>query len=382
MTSEKLAEFRAKGMLLDPKFDRLAKIGDKRKEVEELKKKKTSIENIKKHNSDDNIKREIYLTFDDGLEQGTEEILELLKEKKIKATFFLIGKRIESFYKRDKTLCLKLLKDIYENHAIGNHSYSHANEYYNDFYREGGVVIKDDNGKKVKRTVVNDFVKAKNTILYYLALALGKSNPLTSGYSDSQLKSKNQKKALLRFPGTNTWYVKDKIIDIKYTSSFNNEYIPKQDTKEEAEALGKSYNIFGWDYEWRMENPRSNDLIKKTIQEKINKKTIRYDNLEDTDPFFDLYKKDYINYDRPVQSVEEVKNELLDLVYESAVPFDDKAETNGKIILLMHDRQFRKGKLNSKKEVDLNDKTELKKLGELIDYFKDIKAEFKTLDTY
>ena len=83
-----------------------------------LKKKKTSIENIKKHNSDDNIKREIYLTFDDGLEQGTEEILELLKEKKIKATFFLIGKRIESFYKRDKTLCLKLLKDIYERKRV------------------------------------------------------------------------------------------------------------------------------------------------------------------------------------------------------------------------------------------------------------------------
>ena len=35
MTSEKLAEFRAKGMLLDPKFDRLAKIGDKRKEDQE-----------------------------------------------------------------------------------------------------------------------------------------------------------------------------------------------------------------------------------------------------------------------------------------------------------------------------------------------------------
>ena len=36
MTSEKLAEFRAKGMLLDPKFDRLAKIGDKREEKENL----------------------------------------------------------------------------------------------------------------------------------------------------------------------------------------------------------------------------------------------------------------------------------------------------------------------------------------------------------
>ncbi|MFN7674989.1 hypothetical protein [Flavobacterium sp.] len=39
-------------------------------------------------------------------------------------------------------------------------------------------------------------------------------------------------------------------------------------------------------------------------------------------------------------------------------------------------------KLNSKKEVDFNDKSELNKLGELIDYFKLIKAEFKTLDNY
>ena len=45
MTSEKLAEFRAKGMLLDPKFDRLAKIGNKRKGKEELAKiEKTSPE--------------------------------------------------------------------------------------------------------------------------------------------------------------------------------------------------------------------------------------------------------------------------------------------------------------------------------------------------
>ena len=128
-----------------------------------------------------------------------------------------------------------------------------------------------------------------------------------------------------------------------------------------------------------MENPRSNDLIK----EKTEKKTIKYDKLEDIDPFFDLYKKEYINYDRPVQSVEEIKDELLDLVYDSPYqPNDDTGMTKGKVILLMHNRQFRKGKLNSKKEVDLNDKTELKKLSELIDYFKLIKAEFKTLDTY
>ena len=384
MTSEQLAWHRENGRLLDPKFDRLAKIGDRKKENEENKKTIDSNNNIKEIKEiNDKINREIYLTFDDGLEQGTEEILELLKEKGVKATFFLIGKRVESMYKRNKNLCCKLLKDIYENHAIGNHSYSHANESYNSYYREGGVVIKVENGKKIRRNVVTDFVKSRNTILYYLAIAQGKSSPSKDGYSDALLKSKNQKKTLARFPGTNTWYAKDKIIDIKYTIRLNEEYIPKQDTKEEAEALGKTYNIFGWDYEWRMENPRSNDLIKKTIQEKINNNTIRYDNLEDTDPFFDLYDKKYITYDRPVQSVEEVKDELLDLVYSSKYnPYDSSSKISGKVILLMHDRQFRKGKLNAENKVDLNDKTELKKLGKVIDYFKNLNAEFKTLDEY
>jgi hypothetical protein len=56
MTSEKLAEFRAKGMLLDPKFDRLAVIGDKKKEDEE---KLTEMENI-----------EIIETFGDSKRNG------------------------------------------------------------------------------------------------------------------------------------------------------------------------------------------------------------------------------------------------------------------------------------------------------------------------
>ena len=56
MTSEKLAEFRAKGMLLDPKFDRLAKIGDKRKGKEELAK----IEEI--------FSEEIYLNSIEGID--------------------------------------------------------------------------------------------------------------------------------------------------------------------------------------------------------------------------------------------------------------------------------------------------------------------------
>lgn len=45
MTSEKLAEFRAKGMLLDPKFDRLAQIGDRKKAKEDEKTSKEIIIN-------------------------------------------------------------------------------------------------------------------------------------------------------------------------------------------------------------------------------------------------------------------------------------------------------------------------------------------------
>ena len=35
------------------------------------------------------VQREIYLTFDDGIQAGTEEVLQLLKEKGIKGTFMV-----------------------------------------------------------------------------------------------------------------------------------------------------------------------------------------------------------------------------------------------------------------------------------------------------
>lgn len=61
----------------------------------------------------------IYITFDDGpTPEGTEWILETLKEYDAKATFFVLGKNVE------------LYPDIYakilaEGHAVGNHTYSH-----------------------------------------------------------------------------------------------------------------------------------------------------------------------------------------------------------------------------------------------------------------
>lgn len=60
----------------------------------------------------------IALTFDDGPSPDTLEILEILKAENIKATFFLIGSRVEEYPKIAEQIAL-------EGHEIGNHSYSH-----------------------------------------------------------------------------------------------------------------------------------------------------------------------------------------------------------------------------------------------------------------
>ncbi|MBR6222850.1 MAG: polysaccharide deacetylase [Lachnospiraceae bacterium] len=63
-------------------------------------------------------KQRVYLTFDDGPSINCGEILDILKEKNVKATFFCIGReqeRYKEFYKRI----------VDEGHTLGMHSYTH-----------------------------------------------------------------------------------------------------------------------------------------------------------------------------------------------------------------------------------------------------------------
>jgi len=63
--------------------------------------------------------KEIAISFDDGpVSNYTTEILQLLKQDNIKATFFCIGNRIAG-----NENIVKKIKD--DGHIIGNHSYSH-----------------------------------------------------------------------------------------------------------------------------------------------------------------------------------------------------------------------------------------------------------------
>lgn len=69
--------------------------------------------------------KEVYLTFDDGPSDYTDDILGVLEKYHVKATFFVIGKTDE----QSKNLYKRIVE---EGHSIGMHSYSHD---YSQIYK-------------------------------------------------------------------------------------------------------------------------------------------------------------------------------------------------------------------------------------------------------
>lgn len=116
------------------------KTEDKAKEtkVEENKPKEEPVKKEQPSNNEnkEGKKKIAYLTFDDGPSYKiTPQILDILKENNIKATFFVIGSMAEenpSLLKREKA----------EGHVIANHTYSHD---YNKIYSSTSNFIKDLN---------------------------------------------------------------------------------------------------------------------------------------------------------------------------------------------------------------------------------------------
>lgn len=91
------------------------------------------IENVNHIYSSDT--KRAFLTFDDGPSSNTQPILDILKEKGIKATFFVLGSNVE---KAPETV-----KRIYEEgHFIANHGYSHV---YTSIYQSPQTVLDEYN---------------------------------------------------------------------------------------------------------------------------------------------------------------------------------------------------------------------------------------------
>lgn len=77
----------------------------------------------------------VYITFDDGPSAVTDDILDILSEENVKATFFVIGPGGENTDRR-------LLRIHEEGHAIGIHSWSHE---YSKIYSSVDAFLEDFN---------------------------------------------------------------------------------------------------------------------------------------------------------------------------------------------------------------------------------------------
>ncbi len=85
-----------------------------------------------------------YLTFDDGPTSNiTPRILDVLKEKDVKATFFVLGKMVEAYPEMAK-------RAAQEGHILANHSYSHD---YKSVYDSKESFL--DEIKKAEEVVIN-----------------------------------------------------------------------------------------------------------------------------------------------------------------------------------------------------------------------------------
>lgn len=79
--------------------------------------------------------KKVYLTFDDGPSSNTDQILDILKDYDVKATFFVVGKKDERSVKAYQRI-------VEEGHTLAMHSYSHR---YDEIYESKEAFARDLN---------------------------------------------------------------------------------------------------------------------------------------------------------------------------------------------------------------------------------------------
>ncbi|TDX83165.1 polysaccharide deacetylase family protein [Epilithonimonas xixisoli] len=176
---------------------------------------------------DDPNKRYIYLTFDDGPNKGTENLIKIINKYQIPITSFIVGK-----HAYDSKTQAKNLTEL-KNHKLvelANHSYSHAENRYSEFYK---------NPEKV----IHDFDRAKDNLKFQNKYA--------------------------RTPGRNIWRTTNiNATDIKTSKT----------SADELQRAG--YVLVGWDLEWKPDNQMKLKGSHKEISKKID--SIFFNDLEKT----------------------------------------------------------------------------------------------------
>jgi peptidoglycan/xylan/chitin deacetylase (PgdA/CDA1 family) len=155
-------------------------------------------------------KKKIYLTFDDGPNKGTMNVLNAVKEDSIPVSFFIVGKHTKDTPEQQEAwLQLKADSTI----ELCNHSYTHALNHYTKYYEHPYDVIKDIEHNKEELGFDNNVV---------------------------------------RMPGRNAWRI---------------DHINHTDIKESKMAIDSvhaaGFDIMGWDVEWMFDH-KSLDLAMDT----------------------------------------------------------------------------------------------------------------------
>ena len=144
----------------------------------------------------DTTKNYIYLTFDDGPQNGTMACLELLKKLYVKATFFMVGEHANTDNLRN---IVRTIKSNYPQILLANHSTTHASNHYIYFYHHPEMAAED-------------FYQTQQT--------------LSVPYK------------IIRLPGNSAW-----VIDTVTKAS--------KLVRPVCHLLDSSgYNVIGWDVEW------------------------------------------------------------------------------------------------------------------------------------
>lgn len=162
----------------------------------------TTVAVVKVTDSPKKKKKTIYLTFDDGPNKGTKNMMHIVKEEEVPVTLFIVGEHV--YGSKVQTAIFDSLVNcrLFE---IANHSFTHAfNNKYVKFYQ-------------VPDSALKDFKRCADSL--------------------------NLTANIIRTPGRNVW---------------RTEMIKSTDLKSSTEAadslFANGFTEVGWDLEWHYDN--------------------------------------------------------------------------------------------------------------------------------
>lgn len=178
----------------------------------------------------------LYLTFDDGADQGTDPVLDVLKSEDVKATFFINSVNLHNTNTEQAKLSSRgTLRTLLEGHVLGDHSYDHM--------RHNSI-----------GSPVHAYKDLEQDLNYFGPLSIKPVLDLLrlngfEKYIDVTNKTMTE---WVRLPYTNSWRLKSGFRADCFSCT-----VPSTSGSNAIKLSDRLYNdhnrnVLGWDIEWQM----------------------------------------------------------------------------------------------------------------------------------